>query len=179
MSDAETPPASRLRAARAVVTSRGLVVLAAAVSVLVLLPLSWMVIAGGRVLRTGGVAAILLRSRTLGIALNSLLLTTVVTGASILVGVPLAYLTTRTDLPFLRFFTVALAMPLVIPSYIGAFAFASAFAPRGEVQSLLEPVGVESIPGIYGLPGAALVITLYTYPYVSSDFSAARVVMNT
>ena len=173
MTDAETPPASRLRAAREALASRGLLVLAAAVSVVVLFPLSWMVIAGSRVAATGEAASILLRSQTLGIVLNSLLLTGVVTGASILIGVPLAYLTTRTDLPLRRFWTVALAMPLVIPSYIGAFAFASAFAPRGEVQSLLEPLGVESIPGIYGLPGAALVITLYTYPYVFITTRAA------
>ncbi len=173
MADAETTPASGLRAAREAVTSRVLVVLAGLVSVVVLLPLSWMVIAGGRVLQTGEITAILLRSQTLGIVVNSLVLTGIVTAASILIGVPLAYLTTRTNLPFRRLSTVALAMPLVIPSYIGAFAFSSAFAPRGEVQSLLEPFGVESIPGIYGLPGAVLVITLYTYPYVFITTRAA------
>jgi len=173
MTDTETTPASGLASAREALTSRALVVLAGVVSVVVLLPLSWMAIAGGRVLRTGELARILLRSQTLGIVVNSLVLTGVVTAASILVGVPLAYLTTRTDLPLRRFWTVALAMPLVIPSYIGAFAFASAFAPRGEVQSLLEPFGVEYIPGIYGLPGAALVITLYTYPYVFITTRAA------
>jgi iron(III) transport system permease protein len=149
------------------------------VSLLVLLPLVWMLLAGVQVVRGGGVTDVLLRSRTLGILVNSLVLTGSVTGASVLLGVPLAYLTTRTDLPFRRFFTVALAMPLVVPSYIGAFAFASAFAPRGEVQSLLAPLGVESIPGIYGLYGTVLVITLYTYPYVFITSRAALKSMDT
>ena len=173
MPDTETSPPAGLRAAWEAVSNRLLVVLAGAVSLFVLLPLSWMLIAGGRVLQTGEIGAILLRPSTVQIVVNSLVLTGIVTAASILLGVPLAYLTTRTNLPFRRFFTVALAMPLVVPSYIGAFAFASAFAPRGEVQSLLEPYGVEAIPGIYGLPGAALVITLYTYPYVFITTRAA------
>jgi len=173
MPDSESASATGLSSAREAITARALVVLAGAVSLVVLLPLTWMLIAGGRVLQTGEISAILLRPGTVQIVVNSLVLTAIVTGASILIGVPLAYLTTRTDLPFRRFWTVALAMPLVIPSYIGAFAFASAFAPRGEFQSLLEPLGVESIPGIYGLPGAALVITLYTYPYVFITTRAA------
>ncbi|MFB6152007.1 MAG: ABC transporter permease [Haloarculaceae archaeon] len=171
MTDAETaPPAGRR--VRDGLASRGLTVLAGAVSVAVLLPLLWLFIAGSRV-GLGSAAEILLRPETLQIVVNSLLLTGIVTAASVLLGVPLAYLTTRTDLPFRRFFTVALAMPLVIPSYVGAFAFASAFAPRGTVQSLLEPLGVESIPGVYGLPGTALVVTLYTYPYVFITTRAA------
>jgi iron(III) transport system permease protein len=170
------PPQTSLTTGRSVSV---LVAVAGVVSVLVLLPLVWMVFAGVQVVRAGGVTDILLRSRTLGIVVNSLVLTGSVTAASILLGVPLAYLTTRTDLPFRRLFTVGLAMPLVVPSYIGAFAFASAFAPRGEVQSLLAPLGVESIPGIYGLKGSILVITLYTYPYVFITSRAALMSMDT
>jgi iron(III) transport system permease protein len=69
--------------------------------------------------------------------------------------------------------TVVLALPLVIPSYIGAFAFVSAFSPRGQFQSLLVPLGIESIPSIYGLFGATLILTLYTYPYVFITTRAA------
>ena len=79
---------------------------------------------------------------------------------------PLAYLTVRTDLPFRRFWTVLVALPLVIPSYIGAFTFVSAFGPRGEFQDVLAPYGIDQLPEIYGLGGTILVITLYTYPYV-------------
>jgi len=89
-------------------------------------------------------------------------------------GVPLAYLTARTDLPFRRFWSVVAALPLVVPSYVGAFAFVSAFGPRGEFHDVLAPLGIDRVPEIYGLPGTILVITLYTYPYVYLTTRAAR-----
>jgi len=96
-----------------------------------------------------------------------------VTVASVLLGVPLAVLTVQSDLPLRRLWTVLLALPLVVPSYIGAFAFVSAFGPRGALADALAPLGVESIPPIYGFPGAALVLTLYIYPYVFITTRAA------
>src|SRR5690606_10497529 len=79
---------------------------------------------------------------------------------------PVAWLTARTDLPFRKAWFVVLALPLTIPSYIGAFAFVAALGPRGIVQGWLEPLGVERLPSIYGFTGAWLVLTLFTYPYV-------------
>ncbi|WIV68685.1 ABC transporter permease [Natrialbaceae archaeon AArc-T1-2] len=118
-------------------------------------------------------AAILFRSRSLEIAANSLLLMAGVTVLSVIIGVPLAWLTVRSDLPFARFWTVVVALPLAIPSYLGALAYIDAFGPRGRLQSLLAPLGVDSLPEIYGLGGAILVITLYTYPYVYLTTRAA------
>jgi iron(III) transport system permease protein len=57
-------------------------------------------------------------------------------------------------------------VPLVVPTYVGGFAYVAAFGPRGMLQSLLAPLGVERLPEIYGLPGAALALTLFSYPYV-------------
>ncbi|WP_254543848.1 ABC transporter permease [Halomarina pelagica] len=150
----------------------------AAVAALVLLPLLWLV----RTALAGGPAeavALLTRPETVRVFLNSAALVAAVTGASILVGVPLAYLTVRTDLPLRRLFTVAVSLPLVVPSYIGAFAFVSAFGPKGAFQRLLEPLGVESLPTIYGFAGATLVLTLYTYPYVYITTRAALTSLDT
>ncbi|MFP4174626.1 MAG: ABC transporter permease [Halobacteriales archaeon] len=141
-----------------------------AVAILVLFPLYWVV---RRALDVEGATEILLRSENLRIFGNTVILVVVVTVASILISVPLAYVTTFTDIPFRRALTVLIALPLVVPSYIGAFGFVTAFGPRGELQSVLEPYGVESLPQIYGLPGATLVITLYTYPYVFITTRAA------
>jgi iron(III) transport system permease protein len=152
--------------------SLGLTLVAGAIAAVVLLPLSWLVIAATDVgLETA--VELLSRSQTIQVAINSFLLMGTVTAASILLAVPMAYLTVRTDLPFRRGFTVVLALPLVVPSYLGAFAFVSAFSPRGEFQDLLAGFGVESIPSIYGFQGAALIITLYTYPYVFITTRAA------
>jgi iron(III) transport system permease protein len=61
----------------------------------------------------------------------------------------------------------------VVPSYVGAFAFVSAFGPRGTLADLLAPLGVAEIPTIYGFGGTVLVLTLYVYPYVFLTTRAA------
>jgi len=141
-------------------------------AVVLLSPVAWVLLRAGEV-ESGRAASLLLDPDTLQIVVNSLLLVGVVTGASLLVGVPLAILTVQTDLPFRRFWTVVAALPLVIPSYIGAFAFVSAFGPRGVLQGVLAPLGVERIPAIVGLLGTAVVLTLFTYPYVYITTRAA------
>ena len=97
---------------------------------------------------------------------RSVLLAALVTVASVVLAVPLAWLTARTDLPGRRAWAVLAALPLVVPSYVGGFVLVSALGPRGMLQGALEPLGVERLPEIYGLPGAALALTLFSYPYV-------------
>jgi len=143
----------------------GTTVASAAVAAAVVLPLLWLVRTGLTVGFDEAVA-LLTRPTTVQVFVNSAALVAAVTGLSVLLGVPLAYLTVRTDVPFPRLCTVAVSLPLVIPSYIGAFAFVSAFGPNGALKRLLAPLGVETLPEIYGFPGAVLVLTLYTYPYV-------------
>jgi len=138
----------------------GLVLLSGAIAAAVLSPIAWLLF---RVVNAETDVSLLTQPTTL---LTSIGLVAVVTGASVLLGVPLAFLTVRTDLPFRRFWTIAVALPLVIPSYLGAFTYISAFGPSGYVADALAAVGVESIPSIYGFSGTALVLTLYTFPYV-------------
>jgi len=111
---------------------------------------AWDLALGARTLATMG--------RTVGLALA-------VTALSVAVAVPLAWLTARTDLPLRRFWATATALPLVVPSYIGAYLLVAAFGPRGMLQAVLEPLGVDRIPSIYGFPGALLALVLFTYPY--------------
>lgn len=96
------------------------------------------------------------------IVANSVGLTVLTVIGSVLIGVPMAVATAHTDLAGRRLWLALLAAPLAIPSYIGAFAYFAAFGPGGEVQSL---TGLATAP-VRGLWGAALVMTLYTYPFV-------------
>jgi iron(III) transport system permease protein len=114
----------------------------------------------------GELLEVVLREKTLGVLARSVGLAAVVTAASVAVAVPLAWLTARTDLPGRRAWAVLAALPLVIPSYVGGFVLVSMFGPRGLLQDALAPLGVERLPEIYGLPGAALALTLFSYPYV-------------
>jgi len=131
----------------------------------VVLPLGYLL------LRAAGAAGvkvvnILLQPRTIEVFLGSAGLAMSVTLASIVIGVLLAWLTVRTDLPGRRFWAVATVLPLTLPSYVGAFTLIAALGPRGLVQAWLEPLGIERLPSIYGFPGALLALTLFTYPYV-------------
>ena len=101
-----------------------------------------------------------------------------VTVCSLVVAVPAAWLTMRTDMPFRRVLAVALALPLVVPSFVMATTLIEAFGPKGSLQELLEPLGVERLPPIYGLPGATLVLVLMTYPYVYLTVRAAIAGLN-
>jgi iron(III) transport system permease protein len=156
----------------------GLTLLCAGIAAAMVLPLSWLVIEAGTV-DPERARELVFRIGTLEVLANSLALTAGVTAASMLIGVPLAYLTTRTNLPFRRFWTIVAALPLVVPSYVGAFSFVSAFGPRGEFHDLLAPLGVDRVPEIYGLGGGILVITLYTYPYVYLTTRAALLSLDT
>ena len=156
----------------------GLALLCGVIAVALVFPLAWLFFELATV-DPGRARELAFSAGTVDVLTNSLVLMIGVTVCSILLGVPLAYLTVRTDLPFRRFWSVAAALPLVVPSYVGAFAFVSAFGPRGEFHSLLAPLGVERLPEIYGLPGSVLVITLYTYPYVYLTTRAALLSFDT
>ena len=132
---------------------------AAVVAVAIALPLVYLFIRG-----IGSGAEfweLLFRLRTLQIVIRSALLVAAVTAACILIAIPLAWLITRTDLPFRKTWAVLTALPLVIPSYIGAFLIIVALGPRGMLQRALEgPFGIERLPEIYGFPGAMITLTL-------------------
>ena len=116
---------------------------------------------------------LLARMRTLQIMWNSLILVCGVTTLSLALALPFAWLTERTDLPGWRIWTVLAMMPLVIPSYVGGFALIAMFGPRGVLQELLSPFGVNRLPSIYGFTGALWVLTLFTYPYIFMSIRAA------
>lgn len=119
-----------------------------------LLPLGYLL------LRTAGagpaaVWAVLGRERTLVLIVRSLGLAATVTAASVVLGVSLALLVTRTDLPGRRAVGVLAALPLAIPSYVAAFAWVATGWP------------------VSGFVGATLVLTLCCYPYVYLPVVAA------
>lgn len=145
-----------------------LLLLSGAIAALVASPLAWILLRAAQV-ESGRALDLMTSAQTVSILTNSVGLTAFVTTFSILLGVPFAILTTRTDLPYRQAWAILIALPLVIPSYIGAFAFVSAFGRHGEVGSVfgLTP------PQIDGFWGAVLVITLYTYPYVFLTTRAA------
>ncbi|HEY8570313.1 iron ABC transporter permease [Microbulbifer sp.] len=101
-------------------------------------------------------------AHNLRVLTNTLLLMVFTVLGSIVIGVPLALLTAYVQMPWRRLWLILLAAPLAIPSYIGAFTLYAAFGRGGEIESLL---GLP-VPSLDGLPGATLVMILYSYPFV-------------
>ena len=142
------------------------------VGAVLLLPLIYLVV---RTFDAGGdIWDLLFRQRIGTILLRTIILVVTVTGASILLALPIAWLTTRTDLPFRRVWVVLSALPLVIPSYVAGFIVIAALGPRGMLQQTLDgPFGIDRLPDIHGFVGALLTLTFLSFPYVVLTVRAA------
>jgi iron(III) transport system permease protein len=101
--------------------------------------------------------SILLSASTLRPLANSLLIASSTALLAAVIGTTLALLVARTDLPGRSVWRWVLALPLVIPSFVGATAVLAAFG-----DGALVPF----IPRLQGFWGALAVLTLLTYPYV-------------
>ena len=134
---------------------------AVGVAIAMLLPALYLVIAASE-LPPARIGEILTAPETLRLAGRTVLLGGSVTAASLLLGVPIAWLTVRSDLPARRFFAIATALPLVIPTYVGAFTLVGAFARGGLIEDWLGIVP----PSPYGFWGAFVALTLFSFPYV-------------
>lgn len=143
-----------------------------AVVLLMIIPLFYLVIRS-----TGGDSNWIdeiFRDRTFILLRNTVTLTFAVTVSCVAIALPLAWLTTQTDLPWRRFWAIVTPLPLVVPSYVGAFTVVAFLGPRGMLQGWLEPIfGIERLPEIYGFTGAWLTLTLFAFPYVLLSLRSA------
>ena len=140
--------------------------IAAVTALIVLLPLAWLVLRATGAGVDGLVWA--LRPRTLTILGNSVVLTVSVVAGALLIGLPFAWLTARSDLPLRRVWLIAGLLTMVVPSYLGAVTLIAAFGPRGMLFDLLAGfLPLERLPDIRGWFGAWLSITLITWPFIA------------
>mgnify|MGYP000166472011 CR=1 FL=1 len=155
---APTPPRAGLR------RFNGLWVPALLAAGAILLPIAYLALRVAQADRDTW--ALILSAGTLATLGRTVLLAGLVTLASAALAVPIAWLTVRTDLPYRRAWSVLAALPLVIPSYVGAYLMVASLGPRGMLAQWLGAwFGLEQLPSIYGLPGAVYVLTLLSYPY--------------
>ena len=88
------------------------------------------------------------------------------------IGIVSAWLVASCDFPLRRLLSVALVLPLAIPSYLAAYAFGEFLDFTGPVQGLYRSLfGFASardysFPDVRSLGGAVLVMTAVLYPYV-------------
>ena len=98
---------------------------------------------------------------------RSIILAFSVTSTCVVIAVPIALLITKFDLKYKRIWEVVTLLPLVIPSYVGAYLLMSAMGPKGLFQQILHPIfGIERMPSLYGFAGALITLSLLNFPYV-------------
>ncbi|MDO5499181.1 MAG: iron ABC transporter permease [Propionibacteriaceae bacterium] len=142
-----------MRTTATTTTPRIIVALSVVVAAFSLLPLAYLLfhVATGR---RETVLGTLASPRTLALLGNSAFLVVTVTALAVVIGVGLAWLTERTDLPGRSVWRVACALPLAMPSYVAAYAWIST-------------------TGLEGAWGSVLVLSGSTFPYVYLSAAAA------
>ena len=111
----------------------------------------------------------LLQTRIWMLLGNTLLLVAAVTSGALVIGVSMAWLTERTDLPGRKILRWMFALPLAIPAYIGGIVHLALLRPRGGLlPQVLETVFGHPVatPSPLGFWGAAFILTIFTFPYV-------------
>ena len=134
------------------------------ISIFILIPLFYLIF---HVLVDPNSLKHLLSINIFTVLFNSIMLSLIVTVLSILISLPAAFLTTRTNLYMKKFWTVVLVLPLAIPSYIGSFTIISIFVSKDTLlYNFLELFGINLFSSIYGWTGTIIVLTLFSYPYL-------------
>ncbi len=112
---------------------------------------------------------------------NSFVLSFSVVIFAILLGVPMGYIVARVKLPAKNLILSLGILPVIMPSFVGAFSWIILMGRQGVarhfLQILLNPLGI-TIPTIYGMFGMIFTMSLIYYPFVFllsySSFSSAN-----
>ncbi len=101
--------------------------------------------------------------------LNSFIVSLSVTILCLVIGVPMGYCVARVKMPCKSLILSLGILPIIMPSFVGAFTWVILLGRNGIVRValnwLLSPFGVE-VPPIYGMFGMILCMTLTYYPFV-------------
>ncbi len=89
--------------------------------------------------------------------------------ASLAIGIPMAWLSARTDLPGKRLIRGLMMASFVTPPFLGAFAWVMLAGPNAGLLNKVyrSLTGAEDpLVNIFSMPGLIFVVAIYTFPYV-------------
>ena len=110
-------------------------------------------------------AKVLSRSFYRASVINTLTIGFLATLTTTIIAVPLAFVIARLDFPSKLLLIGLAALPLVLPSFVGAYALVLLLGRSGVVTQFLNAWGIP-FGSIYGTPGILTVYALTLYPYV-------------
>ncbi|WP_330949223.1 ABC transporter permease [Virgibacillus sp. MG-45] len=105
---------------------------------------------------------------------NSVYLAFMVSVIVLLICVPIAYGIARTKMPFKRTISALCTIPLVVPTFISAYAFIIMFGRAGWVTYIYQALGGEGLLiDPYSMTGIAIVQVFFFFPYALWPMVAA------
>ena len=100
-----------------------------------------------------------------GSLINSLTLGVLSTTLTIALGVPLAFCLARLPIPGRSLLLSLASLPLVLPSFVAAYALVLLLGRAGIVTHFLRDIGIP-FSSIYGVTGMTVVFAMTLFPYV-------------
>lgn len=86
---------------------------------------------------------------------------------TLFIGVTSAWIVSRYDFKGKKIWEWVLILPLAMPGYVLAYAYASIMAPGGLAQNIWDSIFSElKMPSLYSFWGVSLILSLVNYPYV-------------
>lgn len=103
---------------------------------------------------------------------HSLTLCCCATVLGVVLGIPMAYVTSRFNVWGKRVINIMVVLSMLSPPFIGAYSWVLLLGRSGFITEALRSIGIE-IGSIYGFKGILLVFTLKLFPYVFMYVSSA------
>lgn len=97
--------------------------------------------------------------------IRSIVVCTATVLTTTLIGVPIAYVMTRYNVPGKTLVHILIIMSLMSPPFIGAYSWIILAGRNGIVTKLFSSLGLGA-PTIYGRGGIIFVFTLHLFPYI-------------
>lgn len=110
--------------------------------------------------------------------INSFIVSTTATLFACILGIPVAYVMSRFNVPFKGVFHILIILTLLSPPFIGAYSWIMMLGNNGFITNFLRDFGI-SVPSIYGLHGIIWVFTLQFYPHIYLYVSGALKTIDT
>ncbi|WP_457568870.1 ABC transporter permease [Desulfurobacterium sp.] len=123
----------------------------------------------------GTLKSVITNAETYIYTINTIKLGIFVTIITIILGVPTAFIITRTDIPSKKLLKFLIVLSFTLPPYVSAIAWIQIAAPySGLINRLAHTVGISSNPvNIYSFLGIVLVMAFKYYIYIFLTTSAA------
>ncbi len=141
--------------------------LASAIVLMPILAIAWLAVSGGNADWPHLVENVVPRA-----IMRTLLLVALTGAVTAVTGILTAWLVATCDFPMRRMLSAALVLPLAIPVYLAAYAFAEFLTFTGPMQGLVRALfGFQTsrdywFPDVRSLGGAVLVMSSVLYPYI-------------